>query len=64
MTKMKTDPNFSASAHCSELEKLVGRRVNPGVSLAEQQERFSFLKNAPVEHEYASGVKVRAERRA
>lgn len=55
---MKSDPNFSAAAQCSELEKLVGRRINPGVSLAEQQERFSFLKNAPVEHEYTAGVKV------
>lgn len=56
---MKADPNFSAAANCSELEKLVGRRINPGVSLAEQQERFPFLKDAPVEHAYAAGVKVR-----
>lgn len=55
---MKSDPNFSAAANCSELEKLVGRRTNPGVSLAEQQERFPFLKDAPVEHAYAAGVKV------
>lgn len=55
---MKSDPNFSAASRASELEKLVGRRVNPGVSLAEQQERFPFLKNAPVEHEYAADVKV------
>lgn len=57
---MKADPNFSAASSCSELEKLVGRRTNPGVSLAEQQERFPFLKDAPVEHAYAAGVKVRA----
>jgi len=56
---MKADPNFSAATNCSELEKLVGRRINPGVSLAEQQERFPFLKDAPVEHAYAAGVKVR-----
>lgn len=56
---MKADPNFSAAASCSELEKLVGRKINPGVSLAEQQERFPFLKDAPVEHAYAAGVKVR-----
>lgn len=56
---MKSDPNFSAATTCSELEKLVGRRKNPGVSLAEQQERFPFLKDAPVEHAYAAGVKVR-----
>lgn len=55
---MKSDPNFSAATSCSELEKLVGRRKNPGVSLAEQQERFPFLKDAPVEHAYAAGVKV------
>lgn len=58
LAKMKADPNFSAAASCSELEKLVGRRINPGVSLAEQQERFPFLKDAPVEHAYAAGVKV------
>lgn len=58
LAKMKADPNFSAASHSSELEKLVGRRINPGVSLAEQQERFPFLKNAPVEHEYAADVKV------
>lgn len=56
---MKSDPNFSAATSCSELEKLVGRRKNPGMSLAEQQERFPFLKDAPVEHAYAAGVKVR-----
>lgn len=60
LAKMKADPNFSAASSCSELEKLVGRRINPGVSLAEQQERFPFLKDAPVEHAYAAGVKVRA----
>ncbi|CAM9866415.1 unnamed protein product [Ectocarpus sp. 12 AP-2014] len=58
LAKMKADPNFSAATQSSELEKLVGRRVNPGVSLAEQQERFPFLKDAPVEHAYAAGVKV------
>ncbi|CAM9160019.1 unnamed protein product, partial [Discosporangium mesarthrocarpum] len=58
LAKMKQDPNFSAAANSSELEKLVGRRVNPGVSLAEQQERFSFLKGAPVEHAFTSSVKV------
>ncbi|CAM9489946.1 unnamed protein product, partial [Ascophyllum nodosum] len=58
LAKMKSDPNFSAAASCSELEKLVGRRKNPGVSLAEQQERFPFLKDAPVEHAYAADVKV------
>lgn len=60
LAKMKADPNFSAASSRSELEKLVGRRINPGVSLAEQQERFPFLKDAPVEHAYAAGVKVRA----
>lgn len=60
---MKSDPNFSAATSCSELEKLVGRRKNPGVSLAEQQERFPFLKDAPVEHAYAAGVKVRCSTR-
>lgn len=59
LAKMKSDPNFSSATACSELEKLVGRRINPGVSLAEQQERFPFLKDAPVEHAYAAGVKVR-----
>ncbi|CAM9763666.1 unnamed protein product, partial [Choristocarpus tenellus] len=58
LAKMKSDPNFSAAAHRSELEKLVGRRINAGVSLAEQQERFPFLKDAPVEHAYAANVKV------
>lgn len=60
LAKMKADPNFSAASSRSELEKLVGRRINPGVSLAEQQERFPFLKDAPVEHAYAAGVKVGA----
>lgn len=58
---MKSNPNFSAASSRSELEKLVGRRINPGVSLAEQQERFPFLKDAPVEHAYAAGVKVRKD---
>lgn len=62
LAKMKSDPNFSSATACSELEKLVGRRINPGVSLAEQQERFPFLKDAPVEHAYATGVKVRHPR--
>ncbi|KAF0687642.1 Aste57867_20626 [Aphanomyces stellatus] len=40
------------------LEKYVGRRPNEPVTISDQVERFPMLKDAPVEGEYTSNIKV------
>ena len=40
------------------LERYVGRRPDEPLTIKDQVERFPFLKNAPVEGDYASSVKV------
>ncbi|KAG9416030.1 putative electron transfer flavoprotein subunit [Aphanomyces cochlioides] len=40
------------------LEKYVGRKPSEPVTIAEQVERFPMLKNAPVEGEYTSNIRV------
>jgi hypothetical protein len=57
--KVKASTDFSATAKQSTLEKMAGKRHNPGMTLEEQVEKFPFLKNAPLEGAYAAGVKVR-----
>lgn len=59
LIKKKLDPNFGASAHQSALEKETGKRRRLGLTMDEQAERFSFLKNAPLEGVFAKGIEVR-----
>jgi CBF1 interacting corepressor len=56
---VKSNPNFSARNSQSALEKAVGKRRHEGQTLDEQQERFAFLKGAPVEGSYAQNIQLR-----
>jgi CBF1 interacting corepressor len=56
--KIKKDENFGASAHRSKLEQMTGKRNHVGLSQEEMGERFSFLKNAPLEGTFARNIQL------
>ncbi|KDO23351.1 hypothetical protein SPRG_11664 [Saprolegnia parasitica CBS 223.65] len=47
-----------ASKSQRNLERYVGRRPNEAISIKDQVERFPMLKDAPVEGEYTSNIRV------
>jgi hypothetical protein len=57
--KLKSDPNFGASVRRSKLEIEAGKKQRVGLTQEEQAERFSFLKNAPMEGAFAKNIEVR-----
>jgi CBF1 interacting corepressor len=57
--EIKRNPNFSAANNQSALGKAVGKRRRDGQTLDEQQDRFAFLKGAPVEGMYAQNIQLR-----
>jgi len=59
LRKLKSDPNFGASAHRSKLEIETGKRRKVGLTQEEQAERFPCLKNAPVEGAFAKNIEIR-----
>lgn len=59
LRKLKAGTNFGASAHRSKLEIETGKRRKVGLTQEEQAERFSFLKNAPVEGAFAKNIEIR-----
>ncbi|OQS05780.1 hypothetical protein THRCLA_02130 [Thraustotheca clavata] len=56
--KFERKKSSEASKLQKPLERYVGRRPNEPVSIKEQVERFPMLKDAPVEGEYTSNIKV------
>lgn len=59
MRAIKNDKNFSASAHQSALEKETGKRRRVALTMDEQADRFSFLKDAPLEGTFAKSIHLR-----
>ena len=57
--KLKTNPNFGASARYSNLERIAGKKRRYGLTQDEQAERFAFLKNAPTEGTFAKNIEIR-----